>query len=1053
MSSSRAPGFRAGDGIVFRTPALPVALLRDWQGDVEATRSRLAALVDDAAVREALFVASPSLSDAIEVWRKAPLSAAGQRAEHALVKYLARMMARATPFGLFSAVSVGQLGKVTSLQLAPRSEYRRRTRIDNDYLFALADHIARSPEARAKLSYRPNTSLYQSAGRVRYAVAQLDGKERRYHLASAELTPYLESTLALAVSGVTRADLATALVSDEVTLDEATAFIDELIEEQLLVSELGVQVTGDEPVDAFIGQLRAAGLDELVPTLEHVRGELGAIDAAGVGNSPDRYRSVAAALEPLPTKADLARLFQVDMVKPAAATLGARVVAEVARVIEQLAAILPGGDRALADFKQAFRDRYEDATVPLAQVLDEDSGIGFETSHGPGSEGAPLLAGLAFGGSAGDSQASWSSLDRFMLNRLSVALRTGAEEIVLEAADLEPLKVREPAPLPDAFAAMLRLEANATDPAGDPTVSFESADGPPGAKLLGRFAHASREIEAIVRTNLAAEQALRPDAVFAEIVHLNEGRIGNVLCRPVLRSHEIVYLGLSGAPRDGQITLDDLLITLREDRVVLLSKRLGKQVVPRLTTAHNFRGPRSIGVYRFLCALALQGTRGVAWTWGALSSSPYLPRVRIGRVIVERARWLLDKADLAGITTAVRAASKQPAQRGGVLEAVAALRAARKLPRRFVLVEWDNELPIDLDNPLLAAAFADEVAGQDSAQLSELFPSVERPIVHGPEGGYSNEVVVTFVRTRDASQPLVARPRPTIRREFSPGSEWLFAKVYCGESVGDRVLAEVVAPVVREASERGDIDRWFFIRYRDPDPHIRVRFHGEPGVLLERVLPALARSLAPLLDVGAARKLVLDTYVREIERYGGDLGIELVEEVFWRDSEAVLGIVELLEGAEGAVARWKLALRGIDSLLEALGFPVAGRAQIYMTGRDMLGREYQAGPPMWTQLGERFTRERADLDLVCARDPARDAGHDLEPGFELLARRDKALAAAAAELQRRDNAGQLFPRLADLGWSISHMHANRLLHASQRAQEMVLYDFLRRLYAARKARG
>jgi hypothetical protein len=33
------------------------------------------------------------------------------------------------------------------------------------------------------------------------------------------------------------------------------------------------------------------------------------------------------------------------------------------------------------------------------------------------------------------------------------------------------------------------------------------------------------------------------------------------------------------------------------------------------------------------------------------------------------------------------------------------------------------------------------------------------------------------------------------------------------------------------------------------------------------------------------------------------------------------------------------------------------------------------------------------------------------------------------------------------------MHVNRLLHAGQRAQELVLYDFLCRCYAARRARA
>ncbi|MGE5186913.1 MAG: lantibiotic dehydratase C-terminal domain-containing protein, partial [Acidobacteriota bacterium] len=111
--------------------------------------------------------------------------------------------------------------------------------------------------------------------------------------------------------------------------------------------------------------------------------------------------------------------------------------------------------------------------------------------------------------------------------------------------------------------------------------------------------------------------------------------------------------------------------------------------------------------------------------------------------------------------------------------------------------------------------------------------------------------------------------------------------------------------------------------------------------------------------------------------------------------------------------------------------------------RDALGRELAAGPRLWSQLGERFTRERAALELVFACDPARDAGHDLEPGFALLARRDARV--------RERLAPELAPVARACAASLVHMHANRLLHASQRAQELVLHDFLRRLHAARRA--
>jgi thiopeptide-type bacteriocin biosynthesis protein len=1068
MASPRDQGFRANDGIVLRTPLLPMNELVGWAAatDIPSLRRYLSALIDRPEVREALFVASPSLSGAIDKWRTAPDSPAGLRAESSLCKYVARMAGRSTPFGLFSAVSAGRLGKATRLELAPRAEYRRRTRVDNDYLFLLVDELLRAPEVRDALTWKPNTSIYRIAGRLRYAASRLDGKDRSYHLVSVEPTEYLDATLARAASGAKLADLAAPLVEGEVTIEDARTYVSELVDAQLLVPELGVHVTGPEPIDGMIAQLAAAGIEGPRAVLADVRAAIAAVDAAGVGNEPERYLEVAKRLEALPAKVDLSLLFQVDMVKPAAAVVGTRVAADLAHAITQIGRISRYSDSSLEDFRRAFSDRWEGREIPLAEALDEESGIGFEAARGPGSEGSPLLAGLAFVGSPQQSRISWGKVEQFMLRRLGTALATGAQEIVLEDADIDTMALDRPPRLPDAFAAMFRVAGTAEElAAGELSILFEGTSGPSGARLLGRFCHASSDIDAMVRVHHAAEEALRPDAVFAEIVHLNEGRIGNILCRPVLRAHEIVFLGVSGAPDAQRISLEDLLVSVKGDRIVLRSRRLGREVIPRLTTAHNFR-LRSLGVYRFLCALAGQGTEHPSFSWGSLGDVPYLPRVRLGRVVLMRASWRLDEKDLAAVTTAVRDAQKEgkakpgtvPSssaedRRGKILAAVSALRQTHRLPRFLVIADGDNELPVDLDNPLLASAFADELAGRPSVRLTEMYPSPEHLVVQGPEGAFANELVVTFTRTRDPLRMPAPERTPTTARRFVPGSEWLYAKLYCGESTGDRVLREAIAPVVREAMERGDADQWFFIRYADPDPHIRVRLHGDPGRLISAVLPELHRATQPLLDAGAVRKLVLDTYEREMERYGGDRGIELVEQIFWRDSEAILGIVELLDGDAGGDARWRLALRGVDSLLDALGFDAAARAQVASNGRDMLGNEFNANADFWSRVGDRFTRERASLETVFARDPEKDAAHDLEPGFTLLAARDAALAPLGAELRARDAAGELSPKLADLAWSLCHMHANRLLHASQRAQEMILYDFVRRLHAARKARS
>ena len=156
-------GYEPSGFFVFRTPLLPFGELVAWSessgvprdgkearseveaADRELLRARLRKLVERPEIRDALFVASPSLEAGLESWRRDPDSKKGRRAEQALVRYLYRMAARATPFGLFAGCSLGRLGSRTRLRLRGRARYRRHTRLDMDYLFALSEELGRKP--------------------------------------------------------------------------------------------------------------------------------------------------------------------------------------------------------------------------------------------------------------------------------------------------------------------------------------------------------------------------------------------------------------------------------------------------------------------------------------------------------------------------------------------------------------------------------------------------------------------------------------------------------------------------------------------------------------------------------------------------------------------------------------------------------------------------------------------------------------------------------------------------------------------------------------------
>ncbi|MBN2563629.1 MAG: hypothetical protein JXQ75_22140, partial [Phycisphaerae bacterium] len=107
------------------------------------------------------------------------------------------------------------------------------------------------------------------------------------------------------------------------------------------------------------------------------------------------------------------------------------------------------------------------------------------------------------------------------------------------------------------------------------------------------------------------------------------------------------------------------------------------------------------------------------------------------------------------------------------------------------------------------------------------------------------------------------------------------------------------------------------------------------------------------------------------------------------------------------------------------------------------------------QLGDKFRKEMERKDLTALRallDTANDEQSPLKPGLLALGRRSEQLAPIVAELKAARQSGRVSLPLTELAPSYVHMHANRLLRSAQRAQELVIYDFLLRLYKSKAAR-
>ena len=356
-------------------------------------------------------------------------------------------------------------------------------------------------------------------------------------------------------------------------------------------------------------------------------------------------------------------------------------------------------------------------------------------------------------------------------------LAANSQTLALDDDDIEALGIGAHRPLPAFFAASVILSAasEADRDIGPSDFFLHGIVGPSGAEFLGRLCHGDAELDAAVRNWLARQEAPVTGAIPAEIVHLPQPRDGNLVCRPHFRRHEILCLGQSADTEEVcQIPVSDLTLRLSGSQLVLRSRSLGRDIVPRLAAAH-YAPSADLAIYRFLWALQRQDAAALTWQWGALAGSPFLPRVTAGHVVLCRAMWRLEERDL----TRLRAAAKVR-DSALVFGVTVDLRRRRRIPRHVSLLVHDKALPLDLDNVLCAELLAAEALGADSITLMEQFPTADQLRASSREGHFVHELLLPFrnERSGDVDMSPPSPPLQVAARRFPPASEWLYAKIY-----------------------------------------------------------------------------------------------------------------------------------------------------------------------------------------------------------------------------------------------------------------------------------
>jgi lantibiotic biosynthesis protein len=1043
--------YEALDNVLVRAPLLPVdtygTLAVDPDGaPAQQGWSGIAARTDAALIQRAIAVGSMSLFESLErppaQWRKP------DRLNSKLLRYLIRMSTRPTPFGLFAGVALGSWADQTDLALAgtPR---RTRTRPDMEWLYAIVGALEARPQVRRELRFVANREAVLRGDRIFLAERAVLGSSRDGQSVSVRATGPVRAALRAAREPVPYQDLIAQLVDAMPGVEPGLVegLIEELWRQTILLTDIWPALTVANParwVSARLAGITAAAASRT--SLLAILGLADAFDAEPAEHGVAAYRRMvdqAAALARTAGAASPAAPVQVDMALPLSGhRMSRRVGEQAARAAELLLRITPWpeGIPYLAGYRQAFAARYGAARwVPVLELLDPLAGLG-----------SPLRYAAAGPGVTQQQAADRSQV----LQRLALgALADRKIAVELDERTIERLQTwspdpcRAPASL-DIYGFVAARSRQAID-AGDfqfvvgPNIGANSA-----GRTLGRFVdilgcEGQEGLQIIDR----AEAEMAPDRISAELVYQpRQAHSANVLVRQAPRSYEICLGGVCpGVGRDHVIPLDELLIGIRNGRFAAHWTRAQRDVV--ICSSHMLSSMQASTLGRFLVDMSRDAVPQLtAFDWGAASGYPFLPRVQCMRTVLRTAEWRITGA--AGLD------ELQCNDRNSFHVALAHWRERWMIPRHVYLSVGDNRLLLDLEDQAQAEEIRSELMLGDNSRtvvLSECYPGLDQMWLSGPEGRYVTEFVISLRLRRDqmrhareayersTRQPILysspastmapaAAKAPAASRLRPPGSEWLYAKIYAPAALQDSLIIHHMEPFAANAIGNRSADGWFFIRYADPEPHLRLRFCGEPGQLMRDLMPALCQWAGSLVAAGHCTRYSLDTYEREVERYGGQKGLSIAEQIFVADSTAVAGLLALREVKRISWDGEILAAITVDDLCTALGQDPANRLRWYTSQAGGLKRE----------ISQEYRYRQAELRSVIGSANFRYSqlgGAVLE---EVLSARRLAIAPLAQQLMTLAEAGQLANSVDAIYASIVHMHLNRLAFGSASRERRLL---------------
>lgn len=717
--------------VIIRNPSYPLNKLE--RIDLESI------IKFDERFKEAIQIASPLLSCCIEKYIKGELSLKEtNKLFDSLYRYYVRMCSRCTPFGLFSSYSVKKIESSITTSNIIKDDRILFSTIDARVLKGILYILLKEHSIKNSVIYYANNSLYHSNNYYHYIETNNSIDNNQYNYSQISYSTEIEYIITHARKGIKLRDIRTYLFELEYTQDEIENYIDELIDNAVIVPEWELCITKQDLLQRIMSVLlQIDGYADLKKLLTfYVEKEYSHFSFSQedvehcsflINNTPALKTIIP---DCPPFNIIQKRDFQHNISLPQDA------INEIIDGIEFLSSITPQtSNPILEDFKKSFLNRYGERSVPLLEALDFKIGIQYPDCHPNSTGGKKIIDNIHKIAIDNHIIIEDETIFRILFDKILFAIKEELDEISITKKDFPNRKENSKRPPSFSLLTEILKENN------NLIYHFRSAGSISANCLPARFGFMDSVIENKMLQIAKYEDDVTENKIIAELVFAPEIKAANILQRPNVRKYQIICnANIPQEKIENAIFLSDLDLSIKNGKLNLYSKRLKKFIIPYNSTAHNYRTSK-YPAYLLLSDIQTEYYHNSIFINinNMRNFFDYIPRFRYKKCILSTASWKIYTSEILNIIDSEEKDEKK-------LNKLRSWRVTKHIPSRVLYSDGsDNLLLIDWNSIDSIKAFLSIVKNINSVWVQEFLYDSYTSIVHDVSGNaYANEFLFTI---------------------------------------------------------------------------------------------------------------------------------------------------------------------------------------------------------------------------------------------------------------------------------------------------------------------